>query len=74
MSILAEVFEQDGALDQLERFTSLNGPAFYGLAANTQTMTLTRTPATYPDHIDTAEGPVTVFDPMMPLNWSVALD
>jgi dihydroorotase len=74
MSILAEVFEQDGALDKLEGFASLNGPAFYGLPANTQTMTLTRTPATYPDHIDTPEGPVTVFDPMMPLNWSVALD
>ncbi|NOR31093.1 MAG: dihydroorotase, partial [Sulfitobacter sp.] len=74
MSILAEVFEQDGALGKLERFASLNGPAFYGLPANTQTMTLTRSPATYPSHIDTPEGPVTVFDPMMPLNWSVALD
>jgi len=71
MSILAEVFEQEDALDQLERFTSLNGPDFYGLAPNEATMTLTRTPATYPDHIDTPDGPVTVFDPMMPLNWSV---
>jgi len=24
----------------------------------------TRTPATYPDHIDTPEGPVTFFDPL----------
>ncbi|WP_138923070.1 dihydroorotase [Sulfitobacter sp. BSw21498] len=74
MSILAEVFEQEDALEQLERFTSLNGPDFYGLAPNDMTMTLTRTPATYPDHIDTPEGPVTVFDPLMPLNWSVNSD
>ena len=70
MSILAEVFEQDGALDKLEAFASLNGPAYYGLPANEATLTLTRTPPTYPDHIHTSEGPVTVFDPAMPMNWS----
>lgn len=71
MSILAQVFEQDGALDQLEAFTSLNGPAFYGLPANDTTITLTKTAPTYPAHIDTDDGPVTVFDPAMPLDWSV---
>jgi dihydroorotase len=71
MSILAQVFEQDGALDRLEEFTSLNGPAFYGLPANTTTLTLTKTPPTYPPHIDTDDGPVTIFDPAMPLDWSV---
>ncbi len=71
MSILAQVFEQDGALDQLEAFTSLNGPAFYGLPVNEATMTLTKTAPTYPTHIDTDDGPVTVFDPAMPLDWSV---
>ena len=70
MSILAEVFEQDGALDKLEAFTSLNGPAYYGLPANEATLTLTRSAPTYPPHIHTSEGPVTVFDPAMPLNWS----
>lgn len=73
MSILAEVFEQDGALDQLEGFTSLNGPAFYGLPANDETITLTRgTPVDYPAQIATPEGPVTLFDPQMPLHWSVS--
>lgn len=71
MSILAEVFEQDGALDRLEAFTSLNGPAFYGLPPNEATLTLIREMPDYPAHIDTADGPVTVFDPAMPLNWSV---
>lgn len=70
MSILAEVFEQIGALDKLEAFTSLNGPAYYGLPANENTITLKREPPTYPAQIHTSEGPVTVFDAAMPLNWT----
>jgi len=72
MSILAHVFEAQNALHLLEGFASLNGPTFYGLAANAQTLTLTRGgPTTYPDRIDTADGPVTVFDPGFPLHWTV---
>ena len=73
MSILAEVFEQEGALDRLESFTSLNGPKFYGLAANESTIPLIKgDPVAYPDRIETGDGSVTVFDPMMPLHWKVA--
>ncbi len=76
MSCLAEVFEQDGALDKLEGFASLNGPAFYRLPANEATITLTKGAAVppYPTKIDTADGPpVTVFDPPgFPLHWSVS--
>jgi len=72
LSILAEVFEQENALPRLEGFTSLHGPAFYGLPVNESTLTLTRTAPHYPDHIDTPDGPVTVFNPDMPLNWSVS--
>jgi len=71
LSILAEVFEQENALDKLEKFTSLNGPAFYGLAPNEAQITLTRSAPSYPATVETAEGPVTVFDPQMPLHWSV---
>jgi dihydroorotase len=70
MSILAEVFEQDGALDRLEAFASLNGPAFYGLPVNETTLTLTRKTPHFPSHIDTPDGPVTIFDPAMDLHWS----
>ena len=34
----AEIFEQAGALDRLEAFASINGPAFYGLPRNTDTI------------------------------------
>ncbi len=73
MSILAEVFEQEGALDRLEGFASLHGPAFYRLPPNEDRITLEKgDPVAYPARIDTGDGPVTVFDPMMPLHWRVA--
>jgi len=73
MSILAEVFDREGALDRLEGFTSLNGPAFYRLPANDTTITLTRgAPVRYPDKIRTKDGGVTVFDPGFDLHWTVS--
>ena len=72
MSCLAEVFDAAGALDKLEAFTSLNGPAFYGLPPNEATITLTRgTPVAYPPKLPTGSGPVTIFDPGFPLHWRV---
>ncbi|MGP6085953.1 dihydroorotase [Antarctobacter jejuensis] len=73
LSILAEVFEQENALEKLEAFASLNGPNFYRLPPNEASITLTKgDPVSYPAKIDTGDGPVTVFDPMMPLHWRVA--
>ncbi len=73
MSILAHVFEEENALDKLAGFASENGPAFYGLPVNAETMTLTKGDAvSYPDKIITGEGEVTVFDPGFPLNWAVS--
>lgn len=73
MSILAQVFEEEGALDRLEGFTSLNGPAFYRLAPNEDRITLVKrdTPAAYPTHIPAGTETVTVFDPGFPLYWHV---
>lgn len=74
MSCLAHVFEQENALDKLEAFTSLNGPAWYGLPANEETITLVKreTPVEFPVKIFTGAGPVTVFNPKFPLHWDVA--
>lgn len=73
MSCLAHVFEQDNALDKLEAFTSLNGPAWYGLPVNEDTITLIKreNPVQFPAKIETGAGTVTVFDPMFPLHWEV---
>ena len=73
MPLLAHVFEEEGALDQLEAFASRNGPKFYGLAPNAAGMTLAKRnePAAFPAKIDTADGPVTVFDPGFATHWHV---
>jgi len=72
MSVLAEVFEQEDALDKLEAFASLNGPAFYRLPPNEGAITLRKgDPVTYPTKIESSDGPVTVFDPGYPLHWHV---
>ena len=73
MSCLAHVFEENAALDKLEAFASLNGPAFYRLAPNDATITLEKQtdPVEYPAKIETGDGPVTVFDPGYPLHWRV---
>lgn len=38
----AQVFEEEGALGRLESFASCNGPSFYGLPVNSETITLHR--------------------------------
>ena len=42
MEAYAQVFDEEAALDRLEAFASLNGPAFYGLTPNQATVTLRR--------------------------------
>ena len=72
VQILAHVFEEDGALPQLEAFTSLNGAAFYRLPPNDSTITLTKgQPAGWPEKILTEAGPVTVFNPGYLVHWHV---
>ncbi|MCK5501926.1 MAG: amidohydrolase family protein, partial [Tritonibacter mobilis] len=74
MALLAHVFEEDGALDQLEGFASKNGPAFYRLPENPGQITLVKqdAPVAFPEQIDTPDGPVTVFDPGFAVHWTVA--
>ena len=72
LSCLAQVFDEAGALDRLEAFTSLNGPAFYGLPVNEDTITLEKgDPVDLPKSVKTGAGPVAVFDPGKPLHWRV---
>jgi dihydroorotase len=68
---LAQVFEEEGALDRLEAFASLHGPAFYRLPANDGRLTLARSeaPVVVPPAVETGAGPIVVFDPGIPLHW-----
>jgi dihydroorotase len=73
LACLAHVFEEEDALDRLEAFTSLNGPAFYRLPANEERIRLTRyeKPIAFPKSVKTGDGAITVFDPMFPIHWNV---
>ena len=74
LALLAHVFEEEGALDRLEGFASLNGPAFYRLPPNDARITLRRgdAPTRWPAKLSTGAGPVTLFDPGFDVFWDVA--
>ena len=71
LACLVEVFERAGALDRLEAFASLNGPAFYRLPANEERITLRRSDEArpHPAKVSLPGATVTVFDPGFPLHW-----
>jgi dihydroorotase len=52
----AKVFEEEGALDQLEAFASLNGPKHYRLPPNEERITLEKAAWTAPEDVK-VEGP-----------------
>jgi dihydroorotase len=73
LSLLAHVFEEEGALDRLEGFVSRHGPSFYGLPVNEATIRLEKRaePCAWPEKISSEAGPVTVFNPGFPVHWHV---
>jgi dihydroorotase len=62
IELYAEAFEQAGALHRLEAFASLNGPDWYGLPRNTESITLVKDAWTVPTTMDYLPG-----DPLVPL-------
>jgi len=56
LEIYAQVFDEEGSLDNFEAFASLNGPKFYGLDPNSETVTLQRGAADVPEAVTTTEG------------------
>lgn len=48
----ATIFEEEGALHNFEAFASLNGPRFYGLPANEETVSLERSETRVPDEVE----------------------
>lgn len=72
IELYTQVFEDLGALDKLEGFASHYGPDFYGLARNTQTITLRREPWTMPSTIPLTNGDAIVpFYAGETLNWQL---
>ncbi|XP_065876253.1 dihydroorotase, mitochondrial isoform X1 [Euphorbia lathyris] len=69
LSLYAKVFEEAGALDKLEAFTSFNGPDFYGLPRNTSKIKLTKTPWKVPDSFSFSFGDIIPMSAGQTLHW-----
>ncbi len=72
LELYAEVFEEEAALDRLEAFASLNGPAFYRLPVNEARVTLRRETWTVPDRVGEGDGAVAPFRAGETLRWRLA--
>ncbi len=74
LACITHVFEEEAALDKLEGFASLHGPAFYGLPVNRSLVTLEKRsqPVALPKSIKVGSETVAIFDPGVALHWHVA--
>ncbi len=74
IELYAQIFEELNALDKLEAFTSLNGPDFYQLPRNKDTITLTRATWKIPEEIILPNGnPIVPFYAGKEINWKLTV-
>jgi dihydroorotase len=73
MSLYASAFDAVGRLDQLEKFASLNGPAFYGLRTNTRKLRLKRSTFKVQDSFPYGLGELKPLFAGESLDWSAEL-
>ncbi len=69
IELYAEVFEEEAALDRLEAFASLNGPAFYRLPVNETRITLCREEWTVPLQVGDGDLAVVPFRAGERMRW-----
>ncbi|RJG07180.1 dihydroorotase [Noviherbaspirillum cavernae] len=72
MELYAEAFDRAGALDKLEAFASVNGPAFYGLPRNSGTVTLQRAEWSVPDELPLGDATVVPLNAGETIGWKLA--
>lgn len=72
IGLYADIFEELGILDKLEAFASFNGPDFYGLPRNTDTITLIRDPWTMPAELPLADGTIVPLKAGETVHWKLA--
>ena len=71
IEMYATVFDQLGALDKLEAFTSFHGPDFYGLPRNEDSITLERTEWTIPDAYPMGDEQLIPLMAGEPIGWKL---
>lgn len=71
LELYAEVFEDAGVLDRLEAFAAFHGADFYGLARNTEKLTLERRPWNVPGEYPFAEESLVPLRAGEPVEWTL---
>ncbi|KAI4319780.1 hypothetical protein MLD38_033340 [Melastoma candidum] len=69
LCLYAKVFEEAGAIDKLEAFTSFNGPDFYGLPRNEAKITLRKNPWVVPQSFSYPLGDIIPMFAGQTLEW-----
>jgi dihydroorotase len=72
IELYAEVFEQAGQLSRLENFASAHGADFYGLARNTDSITLIKQPWIVPAAYPFGDGELVPYRAAEALSWRLA--
>ncbi|WP_426370250.1 dihydroorotase [Pseudocolwellia sp. HL-MZ7] len=72
IELYAEVFDKENALEQLEAFASLNGPAFYNLPVNEDKITLTKKEWDVPATMAFGDDVVVPVRASETINWQVS--
>ena len=71
IELYAEAFEQADALNKLEAFASFNGPDFYGLPRNQETITLNKQDWIVPTQLEFDESTVVPFRASGKISWKI---
>ena len=73
LPLYTEAFEQLGALDKLEAFTSINGANFYELPLNTRKVRLYKEPSTIPKSLPYTDTQIIPFRAGEAVQWQAEL-
>ena len=73
MSILTQIFEDQEALNNLEKFTSINGAIHYNLKINNTKIKLKKSdqPCLIPNYLKVGNSEIVIFKPDFPLFWNL---
>ncbi len=71
IELYAEIFDDLGALPHLEAFASFNGPDFYKMPRNTDTITLQKSPWTAPETMQFGDDIIVPLRAGETLNWKL---
>ena len=73
LAVLAEIFDRNNSISQLEKFTSLNGAQHYNITPNKTKIKLTkqRTPIKFIDSLKVMNNSLVIFKPDFPVFWNI---